>query len=251
MDNADYPPAPPKVPTFPKIAVICGAHTSVGQYLLRDLLQAPEIAKVHALATEEIPIVKRLPSSLLRKARVHLCSFDNLDRAFTRIPEADLGYCCAATDRHAYEKIGMERFKHINLSGPVQFIEKMFELGVLHFSVLSHVNADSDSRSEFNRTKGKVEDYLRRTRKEAGLFSPYISLFKVPTPVSSSSSSSRSADVVDVKSMVKAMQIDSLAKSERKKPPGSKKERVRYEEYFPKDVDYLLREARNSYIDRW
>ena len=249
-----------RTPPFPKIAAILGASTDVGQSLLRELLDSPEIEKVHAIATNDIPLLSRLSSSQLRKARVHLVPFQDLDKAFRRISECDIAFCVSISERHAYDQIGHAKFRLINRTGPLRFIDQMFELGVVHFSLLSHYHADSSSRSEFYKNRGEVEDYLRSIRQDAGDYAPYISTFKISTPVSNaistrstrdhlkskvSESDSRSQQI-EVKEVARAMEIDAYAKAAASRPPGSRKKRTANEKFYAPDILRMLRSARDE-----
>eukprot|EP00177_Eucheuma_denticulatum_P006778 GFKZ01012321.1.p1 GENE.GFKZ01012321.1~~GFKZ01012321.1.p1 ORF type:complete len:260 (-),score=33.34 GFKZ01012321.1:388-1167(-) len=232
---------------FPKIAVVCGAHTELGQQVLLELLNSPEIEKVHAIASKDIPILDRLSRSTLRKATVHILSFDHLRHVLNKIPEADIAFCALGTERGAQNSIGMSKFRLLNVDAPSRFVRGMFELGVLYVAVLSHANADKGSKSELYHARGELEGYVRRLRKEAAEFSPFISMFKVSNMgahrASSSKRSSRREDSLRYHEVATAMRIDALQKSARRRL-SDKTKRSKYEELDSTDVLRLNREAR-------
>lgn len=232
--------------TFPKIAVVCGASTELGQSLLLELVHCVEIDKVHAVANSDIPVLNRLTSSLLRKVRVHLFTFDDLDRTLKKIPECDVAFCCLSTEKHAYESMGRTRFRTYNYVAPKIFVRRMFELGVLYISLLSHAKADASSSTELYRLRGELEKSVRQLRREAADFSPFISMFKVANMVSRASSSrSREklhSDTLEYREIARAMRMDAMQKSIRRKVNATKK-RLKYEEIYVADVDRLVKEA--------
>lgn len=227
--------------SFPKIAVVCGAETDLGQVLLRELLHSSEIDKVHAIAGSDPAILAKLSRPVLRKVRVHIVAYDRLTRALDKIPEADVAFCCLGTDKHAYEKIGSTKFHMLNYEAPFRFVEKMFELGVLHVAMLSHPKADRGSSSDMYKLRGKLEEYIRSLRRDAADFSPFISMFKVSGMTSGSSTRKD-----DLKEVAKAMRIDALQKSCRSTNPTCKKMRSKYEELDSTDVYNILAEARHA-----
>lgn len=224
--------------SFPKIAVVCGAETELGQVLLRELLLSSEVEKVHFIARSDPEILSKFRLHHLRKVTGHIVSYDKIDLALSKIKEADLAFCCLGTERHAYETIGHTKFQMLNYDAPARFVSKMFELGVLYVSMLSHSKAEIASSSEMYKLRGELEDYVRKLRRDAADFSPYITMFKV----SGMASTSRKTDKKEV---AKAMKIDAMHKSCRGANPSCKKKRAKYEELFFSDVDKLLEDAKN------
>lgn len=249
------------VAPFPKIVALCGADTALGQNLLHDLLHSEQVEKVHAIAMESIPLLDELSSSTLRKARVTIIKPDRIDKALSRIVECDIAFCVSTTERHGSSSMSSSSFNAINYDIPETFVRKMFELGVMQISMLSHVNADADSRSEFYSQKAELESFTRSFRREAAEFSPIISVFRMPSnvmlPYSSSITRSSSRDrnnrdydaAVPVKDVAVAMQIDAFEKASRKGPPGSRKKKPSLDTFNPKDVRRILADA--EYNQSW
>lgn len=248
--------------SFPKIVALHGADTALGQLIFRDLLNSTQVDKLHAIALAELDILDQLPRASLRKAQVSITKPGRLDLALGRISECDIAFCVMSTDRHASGTMSKENFSAINYDAPIRFIFRMFELGVLHIAVLSHVNADPDSSSEFYRLKGKLEDSIRKLRREAGDFAPIITFFKmrshVMAPLGSSASRAVSRDrrgretdskYVVVKELAAAMQIDAFYKGGIKGPPGSRKKKCHFETFDSEDVHRILKE--NEYHESW
>lgn len=248
MYSSDHP-ASTTVPPFPKIVALCGAHTPLGQTLLRDLLYSHNVDKVYAIATEEIPNLSRLPTSVLTKAIISYTAADRLDLALSRIPECDIAFCVNTTDRHAFDLLGRSTFRAVNFTIPVRFIHKMFELSVLHMSILSYASADLESRSEFCKVKAELELFVRDMRKEAADFSPLISIFRMPSLDSGAASRSSSRDRrggrdtphgLQVKHVSQAMQIDSFEKANKLRAISSKSKRELFE---AEDIPRILRDT--------
>lgn len=241
--------------TFPKIVAVCGADTTLGQNILHDLLHSAQVDKVHAIALDDFALLKQLPSSTLRKARVTITKPDRLEKALARITECDIAFCVMSTERHASSSMPRPTFSAINYGAPVRFIRRMFELGVLHVAVLSHINADSETRSEFYNLKADLEGFVRDFRREAAEFSPIISLFKMPSHVMAASASSSRAtsrdpkghdmdpSIVQVNEVAAAMQIDAFYKANIKGPPGSRRKKCHFEIFDSEDVHRILEEA--------
>lgn len=237
--------------SFPKIAVVCGAHTKLGQQILHELLYSSEIEKVYAIASTDIDIMSRVDRSVARKASVLITPLDGLRRAISRIPEADVAFCALGTERHTQNTIGMKRFQQNNFEGPRVFVKGMFKLGVLYIAVLSHVYADKKSRSELFKVRGELEDYVRDLRKEAAEYSPFISMFKVASMVGQNDGASSSSghrlrrqdDTVEFNELATAMKVDALTKSATRRSSDPIKKR-KYKEYYVSEIRRLNGEGK-------
>ena len=250
---------------FPKIAVILGADTRVGQHILRSLLESDQIDKVHALtSTKNIPVLRKLSSTYKRKAREHLVDFTNLAPTFKRISECDIAFCVSYTEKYAYRDIGDKAFSMFNYDAPVQFVNQIFQLGAMHLSIMSHINAEASSRSDFYRLRGDVEDFTLKLRREAAQYSPYLSIFRIPTPVTDASATRSTRDNLRPRSssdptstpvtneeISRAMIIDSFTKALKKGPPSNEpltaQENLLAEQFlYSDDVLEMLRGDRLS-----
>lgn len=187
MSQSGYNPASPitAVP-FPLIVSVLGVDTTLGQALFVDLLHSPRVDKVHAVAFDDFSLHHTLPAPTLRKARIYITSLtksDRLGRQLSRIPECDIAFCVLSSERRGSTSMSKQAFRAMNYHAPTQFIRRMFALGVLHISVLSHIKADHDSASDFYALKADVEKYVRAIRREAGQYSPIISVFRMPSHI--------------------------------------------------------------------
>ncbi|CAN8077052.1 unnamed protein product [Agarophyton chilense] len=240
----DYSRPPPPVTGFPKIAVVCGGHTDIGRRLTQNLLQSDEIERVHTIVPEPTLHFDKLAHSLQRKLSLHIAAFGDLDVTLSRIREADYAFCVSVTEKRAYEVVGRTRFRDFNFYGPSQFIRKMFELGVLHISLLSHLNADPKSKSEFFKVRGELEHFADDLAEEAGEYAPYMSIYKIPTPVARSNG--RPTRQILEKDLVIAMQHGAFSKGVLRKGPSCKRRKLQFEELYLDDVANLVREAKQS-----
>lgn len=187
MSQSGYNSASPitAVP-FPLIVSVLGVDTTLGQALFVDLLHSSRVDKVHAVAFDDFSLHHTLPAPTLRKARVYITSLtkpDRLERQLSRIPECDIAFCVLSSDRRGSTTMSKQAFRAMNYHAPTQFIRRMFALGVLHISLLSHIKADHESASDFLALKADVEKFVRAIRREAGQYSPIISVFRMPSHI--------------------------------------------------------------------
>lgn len=236
--------------------MVCGAHTEFGQYILRELLYSSEIERVYAIASRKIDSMLPADRSVARKANILITPMDNLRVTLAKIPEADLAFCALGTERGAQNRIGITRFRTYNVDGPRRFVRGMFKLGVLYIAVLSHVKADKDEKSELFRARGELEEHVKAWRREAGDFSPFISIFKVSNMVgqyggalsSSGHRSKRQDDTLEFQELATAMKFDALTKSARRRLSDPTKRR-KYEEYDVPEIRRLSREDKYGVAD--
>lgn len=242
---------------FPKIVALCGASTALGSQLLDELFHSEQVAQIHAIATDDVPLVKRLDASIIRKGFVTIIDADRPDKALGRIKECDVAYCVMTTDRHASSSMSPAQYRAINYEVPVKFITRMFELGVLHITLLSHTGADKKSRSEFYTLKGELEAFLNKMRKDAGDFAPMATLYRMPSnimaaPLSpgdpSVSQNRRSKDgelfPVDVNQVATVMLIDGFEKASLNNAVGySRRMKNSFQLFEAEDVHEILSES--------
>lgn len=166
-----------------KIAVVCGAHTQLGKFVIRELLRHERIERVYALAEKDPRDDLSIHPSDYRKLVLEIDSFDQIEKLIAdHVPDADLAFCCLGCGRAHLSSLGPFIFHRLNLDIPQRFVHEMFRLGAQHISILSDVAAASHRRpTEFHRVKGELNDRVKELYREAGPYAPAISLFNIPT----------------------------------------------------------------------
>ena len=142
-----------------KTAIISGATGLIGSELLKQLLQDSYYNKVIAVVRRPLDIENE---KLVQK----VIDFEELTSALKDI-KADHGYCCLGTTiKTAGSK---ERQFRIDHDYVVMFAEACINAGVNRFSVISSIGSDKNSRNFYLRTKGQMEEGVKKNAFE-GLF---------------------------------------------------------------------------------
>lgn len=239
---------------YPKIVALWGASTKLGSELLLELAHSDQVKRVYVVATENIPVLSRLEMPILNKINVRIINPEQPDTSLDAISQCDLAFCVMTTERDASASMPSSEFRAINYVAPTRFIKRVIELGVLHISILSHYGADSDSRSTFCAAKGDLEKFVYKHRREAGDFSPMMTLYKMPSNIMASRSSrSRSASrdrvnnenhsPVDVSQVATVMLTDGFGKASIKGRPGQRRTKNYFQVFETEDVHRVLSES--------
>lgn len=167
---------------FPKVAVVCGAHTELGKLVLRDLLRSPYVDLVHALAEVDLRDAISAHPANMRKLRLYIDSLDYVDRTLKKyVTDADIAFVTLGSSRDDLSSRGAYAFHKDNFDIPRRFVECMFDLGVQRIALLSADGAYSHVRgNEFLRVKGELVDVVTRLQREVGRHAPAVALFRVP-----------------------------------------------------------------------
>lgn len=221
-------------PPYPKIISLLGADTHLGFLILVDLLSSPQVDKVYAIVFQDIAI-HSLPISLKRKIRLTITEPENFGKSLSRITECDIAFCISSTDRHALLNSAMskESFEFINYDAPVRFINCHFQkLGCLNMTILSHINADSNSNAAFYKLKAQLENFIQNIIKDALDFSPVVSLFKLPSYVMADVQVDDNVAEIPLQDISAAMVIDAFHKVRFKGPPGTDSKKSSRQDWF-------------------
>ncbi|KAI0564934.1 hypothetical protein FGB62_22g60 [Gracilaria domingensis] len=168
------------------IAVVCGAHTELGKFVLRDLLRCDRVARVHALAELDPRSELRLTSAQAAKLLLHVDSLEFLERTVsTHVSQCHLAFCALGVKRKPPE-MDAYKFHNYNVAIPKRFVQEMFRVGVDRISILCTSKASSRmSTSALQRNTASAADYARHLqierRESLSQFKvPGVSVFKVP-----------------------------------------------------------------------
>jgi uncharacterized protein YbjT (DUF2867 family) len=128
-------------------ALIFGSTGLVGSFLLQALLKSESFTKIIAVTRQPLEINNQ-------KLENVVCDFKDLDADLKDI-SADHVFCCLGT---TIKKAGNKAaFRHVDFDLPVQIAHIMKRAGARHFSVVSALGADANSRIFYNQVKGHLE----------------------------------------------------------------------------------------------
>ena len=132
----------------PRIAWLAGATGLVGGYLLQDLLDSPDYARVYAVTRR--PLGREHPRLANR-----IVQFDRLETQLkgTACTEA---YCCLGTT--IADAGSQEAFRRVDLEYVLAFARAARASQAQRFVVVSSVGADPASKNFYLRVKGEMEE---------------------------------------------------------------------------------------------
>jgi uncharacterized protein YbjT (DUF2867 family) len=150
-----------------KTALIIGATGLTGEQCLNELLATQAYSKVIALVRKPLNIQNP-------KLEVQVVDFDKLDN-FKTVIKADDIYCTMGT---TIGKAGsQEAFKKVDYEYPLKTAEIALWNGAKKFILVSSLGADANSSVFYSRTKGELEEALKKLNYTALLiFRPSILL---------------------------------------------------------------------------
>ena len=151
-----------------KTALIFGSGGLIGSYLMQELLDHEKYRRVHAFVRK--PLLVSHP-----KLEIHQVDFDALE-AFSDLIRGDDLYCCLGT---TMKKAGSrEAFERVDLQYPLKIAEIASRNQVGCFLLVSSIGADIRSANFYLRTKGKVEDGVKKIMPRVLIFRPSMLLGK-------------------------------------------------------------------------
>jgi uncharacterized protein YbjT (DUF2867 family) len=124
-------------------AAVAGATGLVGNFLLRRLLDDPEVERVIAPTRRPLPVHPKLSNPI----------FDGT--SWPALPPLDEAYGCLGTTRK--KAGGDEAFRAVDLTLTRSFARAAKAAGARRFGLVSSLGADARSRSLYLRTKGEAE----------------------------------------------------------------------------------------------
>jgi uncharacterized protein YbjT (DUF2867 family) len=134
-------------------ALLVGATGATGSQWLQILLQDPEVEKVVVMARSK---------TNLQHPKLQWIICDLLsENALKDFPEnTDVVICCIGTT--AAQTPNKETYKAIDFGIPVNLIKKAKSMGANTFAVVSAMGANSNSRVFYNKTKGNMEQEIKK-----------------------------------------------------------------------------------------
>jgi uncharacterized protein YbjT (DUF2867 family) len=132
--------------------LLLGSTGLVGSYVLDDLIDLDRVSKVYAPTRRSLPVTH----SKLENPIINFDELKNSDSFF----QVDVCICCLGT---TIKKAGsQEAFKKIDHDLVISTARNVHENGCENFFVISSVGADSKSSNFYLKTKGEMEENLRK-----------------------------------------------------------------------------------------
>ena len=144
--------AQPTISAGSKTAIVFGATGLTGGYLLRQLLEHPSYARVHAYGRRTLDVQHE-------KLQERVIDFDRLDEALTDLKGDDLYIALGTTIKKAGSR---EAFRRIDLEYPLHIAQIAQRKGVSQVMLVSSAGADPDSPFFYSRVKGELEQLIRQ-----------------------------------------------------------------------------------------
>ena len=137
--------------TAPIVALLAGASGFVGSRVLDALLNAPEIARVHAVTRRPLG---REHSRLANR----IVQFDHLERQLAGV-KCQVAFCCLGA-RVGHSDGAQEAVRRVELGYTLAFARAAKTAGAARFVVMSAAGADVAAKSGYLRIKGELEQTL-------------------------------------------------------------------------------------------
>lgn len=135
-----------------RTALLVGGSGLVGGFCLQALLNDPLYGSVISLARRELGVTPH------PKLTQKILPLENL--ASLNLPPVDDVFCALGT---TIRKAGsQEAFRHIDYELPLAAADHALKFGAKQFVLVSSVGADPKSKNFYLRTKGELEEALRK-----------------------------------------------------------------------------------------
>jgi uncharacterized protein YbjT (DUF2867 family) len=133
-------------------ALIIGSTGFVGSYLIQELFNSPNFDSV-------IVLVRRSVFDSNPKLREIIFDFENKD-AINDLEPVNHVFCCLGTTiKTAGSK---DAFRFVDYELPLRFAQWAEKIKADSFSIVTAMGANSDSSIFYNRTKGELEDEIKK-----------------------------------------------------------------------------------------
>jgi uncharacterized protein YbjT (DUF2867 family) len=134
-------------------AIVFGATGLVGKELVFELLEDQRFLKVKAVVRNQLPL------SHSKLDQIVLKDYTNLEN-FTSQLSADVYFCCIGT---TIKKAGtQDSFRKTDFDIPVKIAKLAESLNVPKFIVISSLGANATTSNFYLRTKGEMEQEVRK-----------------------------------------------------------------------------------------
>jgi len=159
MSEEEAPPSSSSTSTSGGLsAVVLGSTGAIGEYLIKHLIQSPNITSITAITRRDVQFGED-PNK-----KVNLLIVPNLDNlqeaAFPK--NADISFCCIGTTRA--EVKSDEQFRKVDYGYVETFAKLSKENGVKQFHAVSSAGGSKSSWFLYLRTKGEMEEMVKSFR---------------------------------------------------------------------------------------
>ncbi|HEX2393948.1 MAG TPA: NAD(P)H-binding protein [Bacteroidales bacterium] len=137
-------------------AVVFGASGLVGTELIKELKSNDSFEKITAVVRSELDL--HYP----KINQVILTDYDNLSDHVRKLTATDYFCCIGTTIKTAKSK---EAFQKVDYGIPVQIATLASQLNIPNLVVVSSIGANANSRNFYLRTKGEMENAVRKVFK--------------------------------------------------------------------------------------
>lgn len=142
------------IPVAKKSAVVFGATGLIGKELIAELLDNANFNKIVAVARRPVSITNP------KFEHVHLAGFSQIADLKEKL-KADVYFCAIGT---TIKKAGSQAaFKEVDLEIPVKIAQLAQALSVPSLVIVSSIGANKSSSNFYLRTKGEMEETVRKT----------------------------------------------------------------------------------------
>ena len=140
-----------------KTAIIIGSTGLIGSYLLNLILDSNDYQNV-------ITFVKRDTGIKHKKLTQHIIDFDKPETYKELVVGDDLFCTIGTTIKKAGSK---EAFRKVDFEYPKQFATFALQNKVKQFLIISSLGADANSGPFYLKTKGEIQDFLKKSNFES------------------------------------------------------------------------------------
>lgn len=133
-------------------AILIGASGLIGSNLLSILLDSPEYDKIALFVRNKLFLQHS-------KLTQHIIDFDKLG-SYSGLITGDVVFSCLGTTKK--QTPDKKQYYKIDHDYPLQLAQLARQNGVIQFHVVSSIGANKDSSFFYVRTKGQLEDDLKK-----------------------------------------------------------------------------------------
>lgn len=137
-------------------AVILGASGAVGSNLLANLLESSSCESVLSLGRRNIDLEKLSPN--FSKCKQEIIDFNNFKISNEMLSGFDAAFCTLGIGQPS--KVSREEFWKIDVEQVSRYAKECASAGIKYFSLLSAVDANSESNVFYLKAKGTIQEMV-------------------------------------------------------------------------------------------
>ncbi|CAI2380177.1 unnamed protein product [Moneuplotes crassus] len=137
-------------------AAVLGSTGAIGLKLIDLLMTDERCSHIVAIARKSLPAWSEYSTSKLNVIEVP--NLDNMYEERKQFEGCDQFFCCIGSTTNQ----GKDVFKKVDIEYPLEFAKIALEVGAKRFSLVSSVGANATSWFLYMKTKGEVEEKLKK-----------------------------------------------------------------------------------------